>query len=235
LAATISGITQIPAFDGAVVTLWGDPSAASHDTERCSQKLCSPPVAVERVERPFVRLPTSCPTESVLPAALPGSTVEELTGSASAESWQEPGVSSPLVRSSPAFEMVGCKQVSFSPSIEVTPEKTVADTPTGASVKITIPQSESLESLGESDLRETVVTLPSGVAVSPSAADGLGACSEAQIDLSGPAEPSCPESSKIASVEARTPLLERPLTGAMYLGQQGNMPGNGSNPFGSLI
>jgi hypothetical protein len=131
--------------------------------------------------------------------------------------------------------MVGCRQVGFSPSIEVTPEKTVADTPTGASVKITIPQSESLESLGEADLRETVVTLPSGVAVSPSAADGLGACSEAQIDLSGPAAPSCPESSKIASVEARTPLLERPLTGAMYLAQQGNMPGNGSNPFGSLI
>jgi hypothetical protein len=235
LGAKISGISQIPAFDGARLTLWGDPSAASHDTERCLGVPCSPPVAVERTERPFLRLPTSCPTEAAPLAALPSSTVEELTGAVTAESWQEPGIWTPPVRSSPPFEMGGCEQIGFTPSIEVTPEKTAADTPTGVGVKITIPQRESLESPAEADLKETVVTLPPGVSVSPSAADGLGACSEAEIDLSGPAEPSCPESSKIALVEARTPLLERPLQGAMYLAQQGNMPGNGSNPFGSLI
>ncbi len=32
-----------------------------------------------------------------------------------------------------------------------------------------------------------------------------------------------------------TPLLESPLEGAVYLAQQGNLPGNGSNPYGSLL
>ena len=79
------------------------------------------------------------------------------------------------------------------------------------------------------------MTLPRGVSVSPSAADGLAGCSEAQISLSDGSEPACPAASKIGSVEVDTPLLPDPLKGGVYIAQQGNLPGNGSNPFSSLL
>jgi hypothetical protein len=65
--------------------------------------------------------------------------------------------------------------------------------------------------------------------VNASLANGLGACSPAQIGL-GSAEPaSCPDSSKVGSVEIDTPILSHPLVGGVYVAQQGN------NPFGSLL
>ena len=88
-------------------------------------------------------------------------------------------------------------------------------------------------------MRKTVVVLPLGVAVSPSAANGLEACTEAEIELHGPKAPACPPSSKVGSVEVVTPLLEHPLQGALYVAQQGEkvngVPVPGTNPFGSLL
>ena len=181
------------------------------------------------MNRPFLTLPTSCPTESNEAAA------GELSGSVIGDSWQEPGLWTAPVYSAPMPAMTGCEKLRFTPSLEVKPETTLADTPTGVGVTLKIPQLETLSSLSEAGLKEAVVTLPSGLTVSPSAVSGLGACSEEEIGLSSPAAPSCPESSKIALVEAVTPLLTSKLTGSVYLAQQGNLPGNGSNPFGSLI
>jgi hypothetical protein len=74
-----------------------------------------------------------------------------------------------------------------------------------------------------------VVRLPVGVAVSPSAAAGLEACSEAQIGLQDGNVPSCPEASKLATVEIGTPALARPLTGSVFLARQNE------NPFHALL
>jgi hypothetical protein len=240
VSAEVSNLTQYDSFYGASVTLWGVPSAASHDAERgkcadlpasirvhkCEEDIETKvePVAsaVERTGRPFLTLPTSCSGP--------------LTASLSADSWQEPGIWTPPKESLPLAGMQDCAKVSFTPSIEVQPETAVADTPTGLSVRLKIPQVEALSSLAEASLKEAVVTLPAGLSVSPSALSGLGACSEAQIALASAAAPSCPESSKIASVEAVTPLLENKLVGSVYLAQQGNAgPAQGSNPFHSLI
>ncbi len=83
--------------------------------------------------------------------------------------------------------------------------------------------------LAEADVKNTTVTLPEGVQLSPGAADGLQACSPLQIGLHTPEGPSCPDASKVATVEVNTPLLPEPLTGAAYLATQDE------NPFGSLI
>ncbi len=104
------------------------------------------------------------------------------------------------------------------------------------SIALKIPQVEALGSLAEANLREAVVTLPANLVVSPSAVSGLAGCSEAQIGLSSPAPAACPEASKVGTVQARTPLLDHPVGGSVYLAQQGNAgAAQGSNPFGSLI
>ena len=61
------------------------------------------------------------------------------------------------------------------------------------------------------------------------------ACSEEQFGLHTAAEVACPDASKLGQVEVTTPLLTHPLVGGVFLAQQGNLPGNGSNPFGSLL
>jgi hypothetical protein len=78
--------------------------------------------------------------------------------------------------------------------------------------------------------------LPEGTTVNPGSADGLGACSSAQIGLTSKSpvrftktKPSCPLASKIGSVQVDTPLLDEPLTGDVFLAAQGD------NPFDSLV
>lgn len=69
-------------------------------------------------------------------------------------------------------------------------------------------------------MKNTVVTLPEGITVNPSQANGLQACSEAQIGWLGKssiasgeyenftaAAPECPLASKIGTVELETPAL----------------------------
>ncbi len=227
ISALAPGLPQGLDADGLTMTLWGDPSAASH----CHQQFIGGPcVAVPVGEQPFLTLPTSCPSE------LTASVREELSLSARADSWQEPGVWTPTILSAPLAAMTGCGKLSFTPSIEVRPETSVAETPTGVSVALKIPQVEALGSLAEANLREAVVTLPPDLVVSSSAVSGLAGCSEAQVGLSSPAPAACPEASKVGTVQARTPLLDHPVSGSVYLAQQGNAgPAQGSNPFGSLI
>jgi hypothetical protein len=85
--------------------------------------------------------------------------------------------------------------------------------------------------IAESEPRKTVVTLPEGVTVNPSLADGIGVCSPAQYAAekvdSAPGA-GCPEASKLGSVIAQTPLLEEPVEGALYLATPFD------NPFGTL-
>ena len=85
-------------------------------------------------------------------------------------------------------------------------------------------------------MKDATVVLPKGLAVNPASANGLAGCSEAQIELDGPAPASCLDASKVGTVELVSPLVNHPLLGAVYIAKQGNGgPGQGSNKFGSLI
>lgn len=129
----------------------------------------------------------------------------------------------------------GCDGVPFDPSISVQPTTTQAAAPTGLDVDVHVPQHPNPDGIESSTLKDAVVTLPDGLVVSPSSADGLGACSEAQIDLHSASAPTCPDSSKLGTVTIDTPLLPDALTGSIYLAQQGDRPDNGTNPFGSML
>ncbi|HME02117.1 MAG TPA: hypothetical protein VKG38_03695, partial [Solirubrobacteraceae bacterium] len=78
-----------------------------------------------------------------------------------------------------------------------------------------------------------------------SAANGLQACTEAQVGYQGlnptsqtqeftslPA--ACPDPSKLGTVEIETPLLPGPMTGSIYLAEPAPSGEPGKNPFGSL-
>ena len=107
----------------------------------------------------------------------------------------------------------------------------MVSTPTGLNVDLHTPQESTLNPVGlaEADVKNTTVALPEGVQISPGAADGLLACTPAEIGLHTAEKPACPEASKVGTVEVTTPLLPDALTGYVYLATQDE------NPFGSLI
>jgi hypothetical protein len=150
---------------------------------------------------------------------------------------------------SPAPPITGCEKNPFNPSATFTPTSTAPDSASGLSADITIPPNDeppgsvannpddatgapahwkSDAGLATSHLDKTVVTLPEGMSVNPSAASGLEGCSDAQMglrllgnpNLFNNSEPSCSDASKIGTVAATTPLLEGSpnLTGEVYLG-----------------
>ena len=233
VAVTSNNVPKPGALVSVSETIWGVPMDMSHNSERiCIEsntgkhiKGCGNEVA----PRPFLTLPTSC--------------MGPLKTTVSVDSEENPGVfvSESGVSSdgggNPAG-LAGCEKLPFEPSLTVTPDTTGTESPSGLSVNLEVPQRESPEGLAESNLKEAVVTLPAGMTVSSSAANGLGACpleGPEGINLSSATPAHCPDSSKVGTVEIQTPLLEHPLTGSVFVAQQGNLLGNGSNPFGSLL
>jgi hypothetical protein len=112
----------------------------------------------------------------------------------------------------------------FRPSIDARPTLSVgstrADAPTGFTLDLDFPQSnDPTDSSSTFDpsipaappLKDATATLPDGVAISPSAADGLDGCvddgpgDQVHYDTTNPV--TCPEASKVGSVVATSPLL----------------------------
>jgi hypothetical protein len=133
--------------------------------------------------------------------------------------------------------VTGCHELRLSPdAFSVKPDTTVADSPTGLTFDLRIPQSEQPGTLATPPLQNVRLQLPEGMTFDPSGASGLAACSQAQIGWLGgslanftQAAPTCPEASKIGLVEVTTPLLAGALTGPVYLASQDE------NPFGSVL
>ncbi len=85
--------------------------------------------------------------------------------------------------------------------------------------------------------KDVTVTLPEGMTLNPSAANGLGACTESQIGYQ-PADgkvhfsespQSCPDAAKVGTVEVSSPLVDHKLAGGVYLAAPYQ------NPFGSFL
>jgi hypothetical protein len=99
------------------------------------------------------------------------------------DSWVDPGhwvaAETPFYEAGAGQGVTGCGALRFEPSIEVTPEESTADTPSGYEVDLKVPQAPNVPGiLATPDLRDAVVALPEGVSIDPSAGDGLEACPE---------------------------------------------------------
>lgn len=254
LSAQVKNVTQVDIVTSSEVTLWGVPADPSHDAQRCPNpnyiaQACtgtdegnlpvasSEPHSSSAPLKPFLSNPTSCSGEPVQ-TKLHLSSWEQ-PGSYQADG--DPDLSDPnwatAIADSPPI--TGCDALQFNPSVVVQPTTSQADSPTGLHVELSVPQSQGVGSAATAHLKDTTVLLPEGMTVNPASANGLGACSAAQIGLTSgvgaghpvfdKAEPSCPLSAKIGTVEVDTPLLEKPLTGDVFLAKQFD------NPFGSLL
>ncbi len=134
-------------------------------------------------------------------------------------SWQPPSLlSEPVGSDSPP--VTGCDQVPFEPVMSVEPTSAAADSASGLDASIDVPQDGLLDpnEFATSHLKKTVVELPEGLSVNPSAATGLKGCSDAEIGLKSKADPSCADASKLGTVSVTSPLVDQPLDGVMYLG-----------------
>jgi hypothetical protein len=169
--------------------------------------------------------------------------LSSFTSTVYADTWEKPGafevdgepdLSDPNWKRATAElpSVSGCQNLAFSPSFSFAPEVSHgnADEPSGYESRLTIPQNENPNGLATPPLKNTVVTLPAGVAISPAAANGLVGCQlgPAGIGLEGEAEGSqpghCPEASKVGEVEAVTPVLEEPLKGSVFVAQPACSP-----------
>jgi hypothetical protein len=219
LTVTIRGTSEALPLIGTSLTFWGVPADPAHDAERTCPGFVSP-CASHAARKPFLTNPTSC--------------TGPVTTSMSADSWQDPGdfkTASFVTHDQfgTPIGATGCDAEAFDPTISVAPTINSADSPSGLSVNLHVPQSDNPDGIATAHLKNAVVTLPEGVSVNPSAADGLGACTTAQIGIGSADEPTCPDSSKIGTATVDTPLLPDPMKGSIYLAQQG------SNPFNSLL
>jgi hypothetical protein len=217
---------------GAQVQLWGDPSSSSHDTVRGKCLVFGGSCPVAPTTTPLLSAPTACRATHAL--------------SASADTWERPAgwKPAPLVTLEDfrgnSVDTEGCGAVPFGPSFESRPTTNAADSPTGLRFHLSFPQQESLSGRAEAHLKEARVTLPPGMAVNPSGANGLGACSSQQIGLVTPVGQSdrirfdeeaahCPDDAKIGTLTVETQLLDHSLPGAIFVAQPFE------NPFGSLL
>jgi hypothetical protein len=252
LTVKAPNISEAAEVYGNTVTVWGVPAEPIHDplrgkclfkdereglytTYESTGQSCPANVAV----KPFLTNPTSCGAPR--------------TATLSVDSWENPGSFVSLPSALP--ELSGCEKLDFSPSIEAQPDGTAGSTPTGLNVHLHVPQEATLNPVGlaEADVKDTTVTLPAGVQLSPSAADGLQACSQltgkeepqkeaaeekhevSGINLETKQRANCPEASKVANVKIKTPLLEGELEGSVYLAAPQNFAGLSENPFSSLV
>jgi hypothetical protein len=218
---------------GAFLTLWGAPADSGHDELRCefvaTKQGCGPSTAGNTA---FITQPTDCVLQAEQPPLAKLSFDTWLTvGEFERQQFPIPPVS-------------GCEHLAFSADFTFEPNATSSDSPTAFEARLSTPSNGLTEpgKLTTPEIKKIVIELPKGVVLNPSAADGLGACSEAQIGLKGVNFPApnrirfnqapsqCPDSSKVGSGEVKTALLEDPLHGALFLAAQGN-----GNPFGSLF
>jgi len=230
LTAGSEEITAKFAIPGIKVDLWGIPSDSRHDRQRGGEGIenrCKEEggCKIETSPVPFLTMPTSC-TEAV---AL-GATASGWLGSETADSRLfEDAEGNPT-------EVNGCNALEFTPTITSKATTNLADSPSGLDFNLHQPQNQQLDGLATAALKDARVTLPAGMTLNAAAANGLDSCTESQIGYAPGAgkirfsttPQTCPNASKVGTLEVKTPLLKEKLPGGVYLAKPYK------NPFANL-
>jgi hypothetical protein len=124
----------------------------------------------------------------------------------------------------PGEKPLECASIPFEPSVAVDPNTPQSDSPSGAVVTVSLPEIRDPLKEGKqatSHVKDAYVTLPSGMGLNPSAANGLVGCTDAQFGKGTRNPVACPAASKVGTVAVQTPPLPPDsLRGEVYVGQQ---------------
>ncbi len=232
LVAELRDVSQAVLIYRSEVVLWGNPADEVHDELRgnCLGEVAlstEAPVSkgtceVDLPDRAFLTLPRACagPLDTLFDASSWAG--EQAQGTALTHDESEPkGIE-------------GCEGLEFDPAdraISTQPTTQQASSPTGLGFDLDV-DDEGLtdpSQRAQSDIRKVVATLPEEMALNPSAANGLEACSSAQYAQEGlrwTPNAGCPQASKVGAVEVESPLLKEPLQGSLYVAAQNENPFN---------
>jgi hypothetical protein len=224
LIASVSNAPSAAELVESSTTFWGVPGAEEHDVERLTPwevVTGTGPVGgrpSNLSEVPFMTNPTDC---------TPGRTVN-----VAVESYQLPGQI--FTKSAPFPQITGCGLTDFNPAPTLAPTTTQGTSGSGLDYNLTLPVKglQFANVLYGSEMKRAEVVLPEGMTINPSEAEGLGVCSEEELareTYNSAPNVGCPETSKIGSVEATTPVIDRDAVGSLYLAKPYD------NPFGSLL
>ncbi|MGN6189047.1 MAG: hypothetical protein ACTHOE_09120 [Conexibacter sp.] len=206
---TAPNAIPIPKF---TVTLWGNPTDASHDRLRgiCMGSSGNNPSRGDctlraRSEVPFLRTPTSCPGRP-------------LEWGIDMDTYEHPDVFVHNRTETPPME--GCQYNPFDPGFAFMPSTSAPHAPSSVDATVTLSQDWGINGIAPADLRTAVVTLPEGLTINPSSADGLQACTDAQLGIGQEGVATCPDASKLGTVTLQTPLLDHQVSGSIFLRTQ---------------
>jgi hypothetical protein len=219
--AVVTNLPQSAGIIASVIHIWGNPGDPEHDYLRGNHCLDTKNFDGEANLEPHSlgKCPTSSPEVPFL--TLPRACEGPLATTYKTDSWQNPGAFLEGAVPEP-LEVISCSKLGFAPSITAQPTTKAAQSPTGLDFSLDVHNEglTSAEGRANSDIKKAVVTLPEGMSANPSLAEGLTACSEADLARetfkSAPGA-GCPNASKIGTIEVESPLLDETVNGALYV------------------
>ena len=234
-------IPQAPPLVGANFKFCGFGSFAVQAASGLEFKGCRKKSEALLHAEPVVTLPTNCSDPepklkfSVSSWKNPGAVLPNGNPDYSDPNWKRFEAAQP--------QLTGCEALveawtdpETGPELDLQPDNTNADTPAGYTARLHVDNKglTEIDGLSASHLRDIAVTLPEGVSLNPAVGAGVQTCSEEQMGLISLSPlhfstdlPDCPPAAKLGVGEIISPLLEKPLSGSIYLAAQDE------NPFGS--
>jgi hypothetical protein len=130
--------------------------------------------------------------------------------------------------SGPGTEPKACDTIPYEPELEVDPGTADVDSPAAAEVNVDVPHLKEADGQDSSHTRRATVTLPQGMGLNPSAANGLQTCSDEQFGKGTRNPVACPPQSIVGHARIESPPLidqlnpqpEEVLEGNVYAGEQ---------------
>ncbi|WP_320672253.1 hypothetical protein [Patulibacter defluvii] len=216
---TISNLPTDPAVVRSKLSFWGTPGLTAHDGERGESCTYSDNLLVKAAIAldggpcknggkvvpnkitPFLTNPTRCA----------GPLTTRLKTISYAGEERNASFDTP-------YGALDCAGVPFAPTAVFGPGNVGNDEPLPLTVGLRVPQSTSTAVRGSAHVDRVAVTLPPGTTLSPSGANGLETCSDAQFGRGTHNPIACPAASKVGTAQITTPLLPDPLVGTLYAG-----------------
>jgi hypothetical protein len=203
---TAPGLSESAATFSSWITIWGDPAehkgpAPGHFEAIGEEETQFGGPNPGEVRVPLLTNPQQC-----------GTPMEALM---STDSWTKQGVYPS--ESATMGPFIGCELLRLDSSFTMLPDTLEAGEPAGYGFDLNVPQNEGPDAFAPSTVKTVKLSLPVGTVISPSAAWGLQACSDAQFGLHAGSRAECPRAAQVGTVQIKTPALLEGLRGQVYL------------------